>query len=72
MLSKSASLANASMGLRMDIHAPSVASASQGASEGQSIESRSVLELITEKDKVEAELTALGSVLDSVSLGYFP
>ncbi|KAI4153376.1 MAG: hypothetical protein LQ340_002350 [Diploschistes diacapsis] len=49
----------------MDIHAPSVASATQGPSNGAGEESKSVLDLIKEKDEVEAELTALGGVLES-------
>ena len=57
------------MGLRMDMHTPSVAPASQDTSSSSTQESKSVYDLIAEKDKVEAELTALGGVLDSVSLG---
>ena len=54
------------MGLRMDIHAPSVASHAGGSTEGSSVESKSVLNLISEKDKIEDELKALGDVLESV------
>jgi 26S proteasome non-ATPase regulatory subunit 9 len=54
-----------------DIHAPTVASGP--TSDPRSADEKyskklSLLELIAEKDRVEAELKALGSVLDSVSL----
>ena len=52
----------------MDIHAPSVAAASQSTSETTNDDSKSLLELISEKDKVEAELKALSDVLESVCL----
>ena len=56
------------MGLRMDdIHAPTVASgASSVKPDDAGQEKLSLQELITEKDGVWSELTALGSVLDSV------
>jgi len=57
------------MGLRMDdIHAPTVASgpsSTQANDAGR--EKLSLPELIAEKDRVWSELSALGSVLDSVS-----
>jgi 26S proteasome non-ATPase regulatory subunit 9 len=51
-----------------DIHAPTVSSGptSGGYSNGISKEQLSLQELIAEKDRVEAELKALGQVLDSV------
>lgn len=51
-----------------DLHAPTVASgpSSQGTSNG-SVEKKSLQELVAQKDNIEAELSALGSVLDSVS-----
>ena len=56
-----------------DIHAPTVASGPtsdpRGADEKYS-KKLSLLELIAEKDRVEEELKALGSVLDSVSLSF--
>lgn len=57
------------MGLRMDdLHAPTVASGptSAGYSNGVPANQLSLQELIAEKDRVEAELKALGQVLDSV------
>ncbi|KAF2177707.1 26S proteasome non-ATPase regulatory subunit 9 [Zopfia rhizophila CBS 207.26] len=50
-----------------DIHAPTVASGptSSDYSNGIPKEQLSLMELILEKDRVEAELKALGSVLDS-------
>lgn len=57
------------MGLRMDdLHAPTVGSGptSQAASNSQGSK-KSFQELITQKQNLEAELSALGSVLDSVS-----
>lgn len=57
------------MGLRMDdLHAPTVASGptSQGFANGAQPK-RSLQELIAQKENIEAELSALGSVLDSVS-----
>lgn len=56
------------MGLRMDdLHAPSVASGptSQPAANGAAAQ-QSLPELIAKKESLEAELAALGSVLDSV------
>ena len=58
------------MGLRMDdIHTPTVLSGSttgQGVPNGVGNDKLSLMDLITEKTKVEEELTALGGVLDSV------
>ena len=57
------------MGIRMDdLHAPTVSSGptSGGYSNGVPKEQLSLQELIVEKDRVEAELKALGQVLDSV------
>ena len=58
------------MGLRMDdLHAPTVPSGpSSVPSNGVSKDRLSLMELIAEKDRVESELKALGSVLDSVRL----
>jgi 26S proteasome non-ATPase regulatory subunit 9 len=59
-----------------DIHSPSIAgaraaqSAPSSAPTGSSTEA--LFELMNEKDRVEAELKALGSVLDSVELLYRP
>lgn len=56
------------MGLRMDdLHAPTVASGptSQPTANGTDSK-RSLQALIAQKDNLEAELSALGSVLDSV------
>jgi 26S proteasome non-ATPase regulatory subunit 9 len=57
------------MGLRMnDIHAPTVASGpSSTQANGAGREKLSLPELIAEKDRVWSELSALSSVLDSVS-----
>ncbi len=59
------------MGIPMeDIHAPSVASgptSGLGLSNGIGTDRRSLMELIAEKDRMESELSALSSVLDSVS-----
>lgn len=51
-----------------DIHAPTVSSGptSSAYSNGIPKEQLSLQELISEKDRVEAELKALGHVLDSV------
>ena len=50
-----------------DIHNPSVPSATAGPNgESKSDDSKPLMELIADKDRVESELTALGSVLDSV------
>ena len=61
------------MGLRMDdIHTPTVPSGSttgQGGANGVDKDKLSLMDLIAEKTKVEEELTALGSVLDSVCHG---
>ena len=57
------------MGIPMDnIHAPTVASGptSNHQANGSSFEKLSLTELIAEKDRVENELKALGSVLESV------
>ena len=58
------------MGLHMDdIHTPTVPSGpttGQRVANGGSNEKRSLMELIDEKTGVEEELSALGSVLDSV------
>lgn len=58
------------MGLSMDdLHAPTVASgptSSQPTTNGT--KKQSLQELIAQKDNLEAELSALGSVLESVSL----
>jgi len=53
-----------------DLHAPTVASGptSTAHSNGVPKEQLSLMELIAEKERVEAELSALGSVLDSVSM----
>lgn len=60
------------MGLRMnDIHAPTVASGpSSTQANGAEREKLSLPELIAEKDRVWSELSALGSVLDSVSAAF--
>lgn len=58
------------MGLRMDdLHAPTVSSGptSQATTNGTD-KKQSLQELISQKENVEAELSALGSVLDSVRL----
>jgi len=56
------------MGLRMDdLHTSSVAAGPSGASNGVQ-DGLSLRELVAEKDRVEAELKALGSVLASVCL----
>ena len=58
------------MGLRMDdIHTPTVPSGpttSYASSNGPSQNKQSLMDLMAEKDRVEGELTALSSVLDSV------
>ncbi|EME82679.1 uncharacterized protein MYCFIDRAFT_72007 [Pseudocercospora fijiensis CIRAD86] len=55
------------MGLRMDdLHAPTVASGpSSHALSNGTVEKKSLQELVAQKDNIEAELSALGSVLDS-------
>ena len=59
------------MGIPMDnIHAPTVVSGPTSdprTADEKYSKNLSLLDLIAEKDKVEAELKALGSVLDSVS-----
>lgn len=57
------------MGLRMDnLHTPTVASGpTTGASaDNAAVDKLPLMELIAQKSRVEDELTALGSVLDSV------
>lgn len=59
------------MGIRMDdLHTPTVASGptSSSYSNGVSKEQLSLQELIAERNRLEAELKALGQVLDSVSM----
>ena len=60
------------MGLRMDsIHAPTVPSGpTSSASNGTSPDKMSFRQLVAEKENIEAELSALSSVLDSVGLNY--
>ena len=53
------------MGHKMDIHSPSVAA---DGSQSTNSDSKPVFELVSEKEKLEAELKALGDVLDSVGL----
>ena len=59
------------MGIPMDdnIHAPTVSSGptTGGRSDERSSGKLSLIELMAEKDRVEGELKALGSVLESVS-----
>ena len=57
-----------SMGLHMDdLHTPSVVSGpTSGASNGVGKQDLSLRELMVEKDRVQSELSALSSVLDSV------
>lgn len=55
----------------MDIHAPSVASRERSDSDlpiGVASDKSSLMELIAEKDRVDSELRALSSVLNSVSV----
>ena len=57
------------MGLHMDdIHTPSVSAGpiSGGSSKNDEDRELPLMELISEKQRVEEELSALGSVLDSV------
>lgn len=56
------------MGLRMDdLHAPTVASGPSSQPSANGLEKQqSLQELISQKENLEAELSALGSVLDSV------
>ncbi|KAI9656545.1 MAG: putative 26S proteasome regulatory subunit [Bathelium mastoideum] len=56
------------MGLPMrDVHTPTVASGatSSGVTQGSGEDPASLTELIAQKDNIEAEMSALGSVLDS-------
>lgn len=58
------------MGLKImdDIHAPTVASGPTSRPTANGTEKKqSLQEIIAQKENVEAELSALGSVLDSVS-----
>lgn len=57
------------MGLRMDdMHAPTVASGPTSRPTAHASDKRQSLpELMAQKEDVEAELSALGAVLDSVS-----
>ena len=55
------------MGLPMDkLHAPTVASGASSSNMDGDKKTRSVQELMAERDGVWSELSALGSVLDSV------
>lgn len=56
------------MGLRMDdLHAPTVPSGPNSQPSTNGLEKQQALqELISQKENLEAELSALGSVLDSV------
>ncbi len=58
------------MGMPMEsIHAPSVASGQRSGrdlSNGVGSDKSSLMEIMAEKDRVESELRALSSVLDSV------
>lgn len=66
------STASTQMGLRMDqLHAPTVASGATSSQQNGDKKQMSVQELIAEKDRVWGELSALGSVLDSVCLLFF-
>jgi hypothetical protein len=60
------------MGLPMnDLHTPSVASgptSGQRAADGLNNDKLSLIDLISEKQRVESELSALSSVLDSVCI----
>ena len=62
------------MGLRMDdLHAPTVVSGPSSQPPTNGVEKQqSLQELISEKENLEAELSALGSVLDSVMPHYYP
>ena len=62
------------MGLPMNnLHAPTVPSGPTSGPQGDrsALDRLSLMELISRKDNLEAELMALGSVLDSVSLTTF-
>jgi hypothetical protein len=52
----------------IDIHSPSISSNAQPETWVVPDSKDGLLELIKEKDKVEAEMRALGEVLDSVSI----
>lgn len=55
-----------------DIHTPTVASGpttGRGPSNGLGIDKLSLMDIFNEKTRVEDELRALGSVLDSVRFG---
>ena len=56
------------MGLKMDdLHTPTVASGPTSTTSGNVSGSKQTLnELVVQKERIEAELSALGSVLDSV------
>lgn len=61
------------MGIPMNnIHAPTVASGptSDHQTNGINFEKLSLIDLMAEKDRIETELKALGSVLESVSISY--
>lgn len=54
-----------------DIHTPSVVSgptSSRGAANGSDSETLSLMDLVTEKQRAEGQLSALSSVLDSVRI----
>jgi 26S proteasome non-ATPase regulatory subunit 9 len=58
------------MGLPMNnLHAPTIPSGPTSGPQGENsaLDRLSLMELISKKDNLEAELKALGSVLDSVS-----
>lgn len=56
------------MGLPMDnLHTPTVASSATSTAQNGDKKRMSIQELMAEKDRVWSELSALGSVLDSVS-----
>lgn len=57
------------MGIPMDddIHAPTVASGPTSGGAPRDLGKLSMVELMQEKERIEAELSALSSVLDSVS-----
>ena len=57
------------MGLRMDIHNPSVPANFKAASTSNGVGDKAALmELMTKKEALESELEALGNVLRSVSV----
>lgn len=55
-----------------DIHAPTVASGptSNGVSNGLSPDQMTFKQLVAEKERIEAELSVLSSVLDSVGFRF--